>query len=123
MQQVCAEPGGLARLFDEILDDQDPDGAADRKAARDARRKARDENLESEPYGPEAMDGSRRVTAEDRAFFTKLYPDAVLPEFIAEKVQRGSRPAPVSSAITIKDIYPNAEPVNHAPGSVTRVII
>ena len=89
LQKVVAEPGGFAQLLNELLDDADPEGAADRKAERKARRVAKDydpytdhdphkdcdPNDPDDPNRPPAMD-RRPISAEDAASFAALYPNA-----------------------------------------------
>jgi hypothetical protein len=144
---ICAQGvGGVVRAvsdaLNEIEDEEDPAGAADRrvardrrKAARDARRKvvrdavrraARDGNpLDPEdPNRPEAMDGRRRVTAEDRALFASLYPEAKLPEFVGDSSpRRKARPATRATAEIIEKLYPDAQPTAHSPGGLVKVIL
>lgn len=158
-QGVAGVVRSVSNAIDEVEDEEDPAGAADRKVARDRRklsrdarrrvirdavRRAKDANpLDPEdPNRPEAMDEPasfpgmpmtggklggdtrrRSTTAEDRALFELLYPGVELPAFVGEVVRRPRGAKPVKSAIAIKDIYPDATPVRHIPGTSTKMII
>jgi hypothetical protein len=138
-QGVAGVVRSVSDAIDEVEDEEDPAGAADRKvsrdrrkAARDARRKvvrdairkARDETFAGEEDGPKAMDGSRRTTAAEHALFASLYPGVKLPEFVGDSSpRRKARATTAAGRDIIKQMYPGAEPTTHSPGGLVKVIL